>query len=435
MTWLAGPPWLFAVLAFVIGAALGRFLNRCIDCFPRHELLRDQLAALLHVSDAERRLRNARSLWHRLPAIGWLLPGNPLARSRRTENIRFAAVEFLNGLLFAVLLWVEFPNGFVVRPPDPFAIDGLEFLAPAGGSLTLQLIRFGLHLVLVQAVLVASVIDLDHMIIPDGSTIPAMLLAIVIGTIAGGTWLVPVWYEDVGLMAVLDLGDGFGGGIEVPAVLLEHPHLHGFLASIVGLIVGGGIVWAVRLIGHWALGREAMGFGDVILMAMIGSVVGWQPVLVIFFLAPLSAVVVVLFATIAGTSREFPFGPWLSLATVLLLVFWQAIWPHAGRFFVMGRILALVALSILILLAVFLRGWRMLRGDERWYADAQNDWTSADQLAYQSGQNADASPQTWRGRLDGQWPGIAAGRGSLGEHRWRGLPVAGGGTRRLHSDR
>src|SRR5690606_13770775 len=109
--------------------------------------------------------------------------------------------------------------------------------------------------------------------------------------------------------------------------------------------------------------RRSADLGDVILMALIGSVVGWQPVLTVFFLGPLCAVVVVLFVALTGASREFPYGPWLALATVLLLLGWQTIWPYASRFFLMGRLLLVVGVVILVMLAVLLRGMRLLRGD------------------------------------------------------------------------
>ena len=60
----------------------------------------------------------------------------------------------------------------------------------------------------------------------------------------------------------------------------------GLLTALVGLVGSGGIVWAVRLIGTAALRREAMGFGDVTLMMMIGTFLGWQACLIAFFLAP-----------------------------------------------------------------------------------------------------------------------------------------------------
>ncbi len=66
----------------------------------------------------------------------------------------------------------------------------------------------------------------------------------------------------------------------------------GLLTALVGMAASGGLVWLVRIIGTAALRREAMGFGDVTLMAMIGAYLGWQPCLVVFFLAPLAGLVV-----------------------------------------------------------------------------------------------------------------------------------------------
>src|SRR5690606_17660307 len=200
----AGGPWLAAAV-FLLGLLLGRFLNRCIDVFPRHESLTEQLAATVRRSSAERTLARTRRFWHWLPVVGWLLPDNPLSRGWRADYGR-AVVELGNGLILAALAVTQFPNGFAGSPPDPFAVEGLEVLAPAGGALGLQLVRFLLHALLIEALLIASAIDLGRMIIPDGSTIPAMLVSLVVGTAAGGVWLVPAWYEDAGLMALLGFG-------------------------------------------------------------------------------------------------------------------------------------------------------------------------------------------------------------------------------------
>lgn len=425
MTWLTDSPWFAAAMLFVLGITLGRFLNRCIDRFERYERLSEQLSSLFRLSASERTLRSARRSLHYLPVIGWLVPGNPLSRGRRTD-LRHALVELGNGLLLALLVLAEFPEGFHAPPTvDPFAVEGIPLSTPATDSLVLQLVRFLLHTALIESLLVATTIDFQRMIIPDGSTLPTMLLALVTGAAAGGVWLVPVWYEDTQLLAILQFADEFGGGIEVPQFLVEHPHIHGLLVSVAGLIVGGGIVWAVRGIGHWALGREAMGFGDVVLMAMIGAVVGWQPVLTIFFLAPVCAIVVVLVAAISGSSREFPFGPWLSLATVVLLIGWQAVWPYAGRFFLIGRILPFLGIGILILLAVLLKLMRMIRGDRYWRESdfGGSPWTSADQLHYLSQENAGHS----RNRLtsDGGRAGWQLrNSGGIGERRWRSQPAS-----------
>ena len=76
-------PWFMSCAAFVIGAFLGRFLNQCIEAFPKHERLASQLRTLASPPAHIAILRRARSLPQRLPIIGWLVPGNPLAASGR----------------------------------------------------------------------------------------------------------------------------------------------------------------------------------------------------------------------------------------------------------------------------------------------------------------------------------------------------------------
>ncbi len=65
----------------------------------------------------------------------------------------------------------------------------------------------------------------------------------------------------------------------------------GLLTALVGMVGGGAMVWAVRIVGSAALRKEAMGFGDVTLMMMIGAFLGWQPTIFIFFIAPFAGLV------------------------------------------------------------------------------------------------------------------------------------------------
>jgi prepilin signal peptidase PulO-like enzyme (type II secretory pathway) len=121
------------------------------------------------------------------------------------------------------------------------------------------------------------------------------------------------------------------GGVAIAAVWSWGDiHWAGLLTAIIGMSVSGGIVWAVRIIGQWTMKREAMGFGDVTLMAMIGAFVGWQPSLMIFFMAPFAGVVLGLVRWIVRSDDHIPYGPFLCLATAVLIVGWAAVWNWAG---------------------------------------------------------------------------------------------------------
>ncbi len=105
------------------------------------------------------------------------------------------------------------------------------------------------------------------------------------------------------------------------------------ISALLGLAVGGGIVWVIRLIGGAVLKREAMGFGDVTLMAMIGAFIGWQAVLIVFFISPLVALIVAITQRLMYGENIIPYGPFLCLATVTVMVFWAPIWNKAAPYF------------------------------------------------------------------------------------------------------
>jgi len=196
--------------------------------------------------------------------------------------------------------------------------------------------------------------------------------------------------------------------------------LHGLAVSLAGIVVGGGSVWMVRIIGQWVLKREAMGFGDVVLMATIGSFLGWQPTLVVFFIAPVCALVVVAALWLFRRDREIPYGPYLSLATLILLIGWKHIWPAAERVFSLGFFVPAMGLLMcaLLYLSLQMMQWtkRLLGIPDFVPAEEETIWQSADQLFHFAGDNADHQRTGWRRP---QWPGVSAGRGSLNEQRWR----------------
>jgi leader peptidase (prepilin peptidase)/N-methyltransferase len=137
----------------------------------------------------------------------------------------------------------------------------------------------------------------------------------------------------------------------------------GLFSSLVGLAVGGGTVWAIRIVATSALQMEAMGFGDVTLMAMIGAFVGWQAATIAFFLSPFAAIVIVLVRYIITRDAYTPFGPYLCAGTMLTILYWDRFYngSFAGQLQVMGPMFIWLCIAMLGLMAVMLFVWRLIK--------------------------------------------------------------------------
>lgn len=92
---------------------------------------------------------------------------------------------------------------------------------------------------------------------------------------------------------------------------------------LLGYLIGGGLVWAMRVFGSLAFGKEALGLGDVHLMAAVGACLGWVDSVLAFFGAAFVGVIwAVLSRVFSGKlQRHMPFGPYLAIATVLVWFF------------------------------------------------------------------------------------------------------------------
>lgn len=100
-------------------------------------------------------------------------------------------------------------------------------------------------------------------------------------------------------------------------------HFNGLLAAIFGYLVGGAWIWGTRIIGTLAFGKEAMGLGDVHIMAAVGAVAGWTVPTLAFFVAPVFGLAWALYLWIARNQRELPYGPWLAGASVIVMIFYD----------------------------------------------------------------------------------------------------------------
>lgn len=430
------PLWIALITLFVFGATIGSFLNVCIYRMPLHEGIGPAWKSLLYPPSRCGYCFHRISLRDNIPIFGWLILRGRCRHCKRSFSFRYAGLELLNGLLFALLYYFEVPAGYysTVRNSCLF-----HELGPTGsGWLNPEMminLRFLYHLILVEMLLVATFIDFDLQIIPDSITVPAMFVGILGGGILGEGYIVPVWFERQDVVQVfgaafemLNLplpeswfrpeGGVLLGGVTVPAWIGTYPHLHGLAVSLAGFLVGGGIVWGVRIVGHWALKQEAMGFGDVTLMAAVGSFLGWQAAVMTFFIAPVLALIVVAGRMFFKYEREIPYGPYLSLGALFTILFWKQLSPPPLHVFEMGRFLPFLAIFMFAMLLVSLwivQGIKRLLGI-RDLPEEEGAWTSADTLTYQ----ASSKPELFQGEWERpRSPAPQTARGEWNRALWR----------------
>jgi len=200
------------------------------------------------------------------------------------DNIPFLSYLFLRGKC-----------RFCARPIS-FRYFTVEFITAA--LLLTFYVFFGLSpaffflSLLGAALIVSTFIDFEHQLIPDVITIPGIF---------------------IGLLA----------GLLFPSILGEARPAAAVLNSFTGVLAGGGSIYLMGVLGKLAFKKEAMGGGDVKLMAMIGAFIGWKLVLLVFFLAPFFGALVGIIIKIKEKKDIIPYGPYLSLATIISIL-WGA---------------------------------------------------------------------------------------------------------------
>jgi len=102
-------------------------------------------------------------------------------------------------------------------------------------------------------------------------------------------------------------------------------HLASGAGAVFGMLVGVAWIWGTRIMGTLAFGKEAMGMGDVHILAAVGAVAGWKVASLTFVAAPFFGLAWALYLLAAKGKRELPYGPWLALAALVTVVFYDGI--------------------------------------------------------------------------------------------------------------
>ncbi len=245
------PPWIFSLAGLAFGLMVGSFANVCISRLPKKESVVfpashcPKCNTPIHVMD-------------NIPLVSYILLKGQCRNCQQKISPIYPAIELLTGLLMAAVFY-----------RFGFSLECLIFA------------------IVVPALVIITVIDIEHQIIPDVITLPGIPFGLIAGSTMNGLW-----------------------------------------NSLLGLLVGGGIFWLMAEGYYRIRGAVGMGGGDIKYIAAAGALVGWAQVLFIIFIGALAGG---LFGGLGmGVKKlnflsRIPFGPFLALATLISIFFGEPI--------------------------------------------------------------------------------------------------------------
>jgi len=237
------------VLAGLIGAAIGSFLNVCVYRLPEGESVVRPRSRCPECSTPI-------SWRDNLPVIGWVLLRGRCRHCATGISVQYPLIE-----LATAAVWVAAAARYG---------PGWQALSTA---------------VFFTLLLGIALTDARTYIIPDEFTIGGTILGLALALAPGGI---------------------------------------SFTHSVMGAALGFGVLWGVGALGSWWLGKDAMGGGDIKMMAMVGAFLGPAGVLLTIFLGALVGTLI--FAPISlRTGRLIPFGIFLAVGAGVADVWGAAI--------------------------------------------------------------------------------------------------------------
>jgi len=252
--------------AFIFGSVVGSFLNACIYSLPRQ-------GSRVFIHPYCTSCGTPSKPYDIIPIVSYIiLLGRCRACGSRISPT-YLVVELLSGVVSALLVW-----------------------------------RFGIsltslfYLIFLFSLIVVTFIDLEHRIIPNVITLPGIIVGLIYNALNTNWVTLQMDFSSF----QFTLSDFLRISDEV-----------GIIGSILGIILGGGILYFIGFIYEAIKKREGMGMGDVKLLAMIGAFIGWKGVIFVAFLSSLFGVLVgipiILFKR-GDLKYAIPYGPFLSLA-------------------------------------------------------------------------------------------------------------------------
>ena len=258
----------------VVGAIIGSFLNVVIHRIPLEQ-------SIVFPNSACPKCHQAIKPYDNVPIVSYLVLRGRCRNCGVHISSRYPAVEALTAILFAAVAWH----------------DGLSF-------------ALAFDLAFVAAMLALIFIDAEHMILPNVITYPGILFAlltrVLLPYLAG-----PAHFDDL------------------PQLLNVFPTLPVWLVSLIGAVIGalagGGSLWLMGFMWEKLRGVEAMGFGDVKMMLMVGAFLGWRLTILTILLGAFTGSIAGILVMYRRGSRDMqmmlPFGIFLGIGSIVSLFF------------------------------------------------------------------------------------------------------------------
>ncbi|HQE76529.1 MAG TPA: prepilin peptidase [Candidatus Hydrogenedentes bacterium] len=276
---------LLAVFSFVLGSMIGSFLNVCVYRLPRG------LSVVKPRSKCPK-CDNPIAWYDNIPVVSWLVLGAKCRHCGQPISWQYPLVEAITGVLFLVVFW---RFGIAIATP--------------------------IYMLLSAALVLVTFVDLTDWTIPDEVTLPGIPVGI-------ATSVLFMLYPKSGLAVM--------GPFEMPV-----------FNSLLGVVVGGGVLYALDKGALLLLKKPGMGFGDVKLNAMLGAFFGLYGAILIIVIAAFIGSFVGILMILAGkrnpapggptedsgeepagrpaSGHYLPFGPYLALAGVIVMLAGPAI--------------------------------------------------------------------------------------------------------------
>jgi leader peptidase (prepilin peptidase)/N-methyltransferase len=249
------------IIFLILGAVVGSFLNVCVHRLPRGESL---VRPGSHCPKCGRHIR-----WYdNIPMLSYILLKRRCRYCGAAISRRYFIVELISSLLF-LALYMHF-------------------------GLSINLL---IYLMFASFLIIMSFIDFEYKIIPDVLDCPGIVLGLALSILHPAIHMRPQPWDR----------------------LFTSPVIASMADSLSGIILGGGILIAIAIMGRAIFKKEAMGFGDVKLLAMIGAFLGWQMVLLTIFISALIGSIVGIILKLKTSGSYIPYGPYLALGAIIAI--------------------------------------------------------------------------------------------------------------------